>query len=99
MHNGGIMRILVLTVAISLLSISAAARPHKRARHSPPPARTQAHVVPNDRAAQEHARAEAELADLRAGRIGEAAQPAEPAQVWSVQENDSEVPAPLRKTK
>jgi hypothetical protein len=101
MHGSRGMRIIIVTLAISLLPISAGARPRKRTRHTPPPAPTQARVVPNDRAAQEHARAEAELADVRAGRIGDETQApsAEPAQVWAVQENDREVPAPLRKKK
>jgi hypothetical protein len=95
------MRIIILTLAISLLPISAGARPRKRTRHTPAPAPTQARVVPDDRAAQEHARAEAQLADLRAGRIGdEAPSPsAEPAQVGVVQEDDREVPPPLRRKK
>jgi hypothetical protein len=94
------MRIVVLTVTLLLLCSPAGARPRKRARTHTPPA--PAHVVPNDRAAQEHARAEAELADLRAGRVGEdpqaAAEPAHgPAQAMAVQDDDREVPAPLRK--
>jgi alkylhydroperoxidase family enzyme len=94
------MRILILTMALSLLSISADAKPRKRARHAKAPAPAAAHIVPNDRPAREHARAEAELADLRAGRIGgEAPQSAEPAQVWAVQENDREVPPALRQKK
>jgi hypothetical protein len=94
------MRIIILTLAIALLPISAGARRRKRTRHTAPAA-TQARVVPDDRAAQEHARAEAQLADLRAGRIGdEAPSPsAEPAQVGVVQEDDREVPPPLRRKK
>ena len=88
------MRLLVVVTLVALVSLPVAARPHKRAhaRARPAPVAT---VVPNDRAAQEHARAEAELSDLRAGRVDNT-QTAEPAQVWAVQENDHEVPANLR---
>ncbi|MCU1282845.1 MAG: hypothetical protein JWM53_6391 [bacterium] len=92
------MRFLVVALAVSLWSPSADARPKKRA-HRVAPVAAAAHVVPQDRAAKEHARAEAELADLRAGRVSEDAQPAEPAQQWAIQENDREVPAPLRQKK
>jgi hypothetical protein len=93
------MRFVVVFLAVSLLSLCAdARRPKRRAHHAAPQAA--AHVVPNDRAAQEHARADAELAELRAGRVSdEAAQPNEPAQVWAIQENDKEVPANLRQKK
>jgi hypothetical protein len=93
------MRIFVLTMTLLFLSSPADARPRKRkqAHTAPAPAR----VVPNDRAAKEQARAEAELADLRAGRVAEdheaAAEPVhQPAQAMAVQEDDREVPAPLR---
>jgi hypothetical protein len=92
-----LMRLVIATLfVLGLVCAPAGARPHKRAqakRHSAPIA----HVVPNDRSAQEHARAEAELGDLRAGRVSQDAAPAEPQQVWAIQENDREVPAPLRK--
>jgi hypothetical protein len=91
------MRFLVVALAVSLLSLSADARPKKRAQHRAAPAAT--HVVPNDRAAQEHARADAQLADLRAGRVSDDAQTPEPAQTWAIQENDREVPGPLRQKK
>src|SRR4051794_3329974 len=60
----------IVVATVALLSLPAAARPHKRPH---PHARATAivKVVPNDRAAQEHARAEAELSDLRAGRVDE----------------------------
>jgi hypothetical protein len=92
------MRILVLTVPLFLLSSPADARPHKRTHVHTAPA--PAHVVPNDHAAQEHARAEAELADLRAGRVSEdpPAEPThEPARAMATQEDDREVPPSLRK--
>jgi hypothetical protein len=94
------MRILVITATVFLLVSPTDARPRKRTRTHTAPAPAQ--VVPNDRAAKEHARAEAELADVRAGRVGDdpqaATEPAhEPAQPMVVQENDREVPAPLRK--
>ena len=94
------MRLVLVVVSVTLLSLPAAARPRKRAhpRAQPAPA---VHVVPNDRAATEHARAEAELSDLRAGRVSDdaAAAPDMPAQAWAVQENDREVPANLRQKK
>ncbi len=93
------MRLIVVLSIVGLVSLPVAARPHKRAHRKARPAPSaQAHLVPNDRAAQEHARAEAELSDLRAGRIddGSAAAANEPAQVWAVQENDGEIPANLR---
>src|SRR5512143_1806393 len=94
------MRLTMVFALITLVSLPAAARPHKRTprrAHAAHAARV-VQVVPNDRAAQEHARAEAELSDLRAGRIddGSSSAAAEPAQVWAVQENDAEVPANLR---
>jgi hypothetical protein len=92
------MRIVVVSIFVALVALPAAAgaksRKHAQAHRAPPPA---AHVVPNDRAAQEHARAEAELADLRAGRVSDDKQDAMPPQVWAIQENDKEVPANLRK--
>ena len=100
------MRTLVVATLVALVSLPVAARPHRRhharahAHARPAPA---VHVVPNDRQVQEHARAEAELSDLRAGRIGgddDQAQPAAaPAQSWAVQENDAEVPSSLRANK
>jgi hypothetical protein len=92
------MRIAVVALLVAAVSLPAAAHPRKHAhpRARPAPA---AQVVPNDRAAQEHARAEAELADLRAGRVAEDAPADVPAQTWAVQENDREVPAPLRQKK
>jgi hypothetical protein len=91
------MRFLAVATVVVLFALPAAARPHKKshARARPAPV---AKIVPNDRAAQEHARAEAELSDLRAGRIDDQ-QPAEPAQVYAVQENDHEIPANLRQKK
>jgi hypothetical protein len=92
------MRFFLVTAAVVLFALPAAARPHKKshARVRPAPV---AKIVPNDRAAQEHARAEAELSDLRAGRVDDQQQPAEPAQVWAIQENDREIPANLRQKK
>ena len=92
------MRLVIATLfVLGLWCAPAGARPHKRAHAKRHPAPI-AHLVPNDRSAQEHARAEAELGDLRAGRVSQdAAAPAEPQQVWAIQENDAEVPAPLRK--
>jgi hypothetical protein len=87
------MRFIVVVLALSVVSLAAEARPRRRAHRAAPAA---VHVVRNDRAAEEHARADAELADLRAGRVSEDAQAAEPAQTWAVQENDREVPGPLR---
>jgi hypothetical protein len=94
------MRFVVVTALVALVSLPALARPRNRAHARPHPARV-VQVVPNDRAAQEHARAEAELSDLRAGRVsdGEASAAAEPPQVWAIQENDREVPANLRQKK
>ena len=92
------MRFLVVTALVVLVSLPVAARPHKRAHARARPAPVAKNVVPNDRAAQEHARAEAELSDLRAGRVDDQ-QPAEPAQVYAVQENDHEIPANLRQKK
>jgi hypothetical protein len=91
------MRIIIVAAIVVLTAWPAAARPRKHARkHAPSTAAL--HVVPNDRAAQEHARAEAELSDLRAGRVETTeAEAAAPAQTWAVQENDAEVPANLRK--
>jgi hypothetical protein len=94
------MRMFILTMTLFLLASPADARPRKRTHTHTAPA--PARVVPNDHAAQEHARAEAELADLRAGRVSEdpqaAAEPAhEPAQAMAVQADDREVPPPLRK--
>ena len=96
------MRITLALVLVTLVSLPVAAHPRKRSHR-----RTTAHVaravqvVPNDRAAQEHARAEAELSDLRAGRIddNQSSAASEPAQVWAVQENDAEIPANLRRAK
>ena len=98
-QNGG-MRLLVVPLLVAVVSLPVAARPHKRPHPRARPARV-VQIVPNDRAAQEHARAEAELADLRAGRVGEddQAAAAEPAKVWAIQENDAEVPANLRQKK
>lgn len=90
------MRVIIVATVVTLMSLPAYARPHKRAHHRARPAPV-AKIVPNDRAAQEHARAEAELSDLRAGRVDDKSAPAEPAQVWAIQENDREVPANLRK--
>ena len=93
------MRFFTVVTVVALLALPAAARPHKRAHRRARPAPV-AKVVPNDRAAQEHARAEAELSDLRAGRVDDdKSAPAEPAQVWATQENDREVPANLRQKK
>ena len=96
--TGGMRFFIAITVAV-LFALPAAARPHKKshahARARPAPV---AKVVPNDRAAQEHARAEAELSDLRAGRV-DSTESAEPAPVYAVQENDREVPANLRPNK
>jgi len=92
------MRIIIVAAVVALVALPAAARPHKRPHHRARPAPV-AKVVPNDRAAQEHARAEAELSDLRAGRVDDDKAPAEPAQVWAIQENDREVPANLRQKK
>ncbi len=93
------MRVIAVSIFCLFLGAPAVAHPRKRAhpRRAPAPL---AHVVPNDRAAQEHARAEAELSDLRAGRVSDDAAPADAAEshaVWAVQENDAEVPANLRK--
>ena len=99
------MRLILVLSLVGLVSLPVAARPHKRAHRKARPARVAhvVHVVPDDRAAQEHARAEAELSDLRAGRVDDgqaaASEPAtanEPAPVWAVQENDAEVPSNLR---
>src|SRR5690242_7252575 len=100
------MRIPTVFVLVTLASLPVAAHPHKRphrrahAAHAAHLARV-VQVVPDHRAAEEHARAEAELSDLRAGRIDEdkPASEAEPAQVWAVQENDAEIPANLRSGK
>jgi hypothetical protein len=97
------MRFFLIAMALSLVSLSADAKPRKRAHHAKAPAQAHkapapTHLKPDDRPAREHARAEAELADLRAGRIGDnTQQPAEPAQTWAVQENDREVPPNLKK--
>ena len=93
------MRTILALSLVALVSLPAVAHPHHRSvrRHHAPPA---THVVPDDRAALEHARAESELSDLRAGRVGgEEAAPseAEQHQVWAVQENDAEIPANLRR--
>jgi hypothetical protein len=97
------MRLLVLTLAFSLLSFTADARPRKRARHAPPaavPTKSDRSPSASERNAQDYARAEAELADLRAGRVSrEESQAEAPAQNSAVQENDAEVPAPLRQKK
>lgn len=95
------MRITLALVLVTLVSLPVAAHPRKRLHrraHAAHVARV-VQVVPNDRAAQEHARAEAELSDLRAGRIDDDKAAAEPAQVWAVQENDAETPANLRRQK
>jgi hypothetical protein len=94
------MRLIVVTTLVALVSLPAAARPRKRAHPGARPAHV-VQVVPNDRGAQEHARAEAELSELRAGRVdnGDAARTSEPAQVWAIQENDHEIPANLRAKK
>lgn len=98
------MRITLALVLVSLVSLPVAAHPRKRSHHRAHAAQVAraVQVVPNDRAAQEHARAEAELSDLRAGRIDDnssSSAAAEPAQVWAVQENDAEIPANLRRAK
>ncbi len=92
------MRTTFVLALVALVGLPAAARPHKRPHRRAHAAPAHVQVVPNDRAAQEHARAEAELSDLRAGRVDDAnAPPAnEPPQVWAVQENDAEVPSNLR---
>jgi hypothetical protein len=98
LHGCARMRIFVLTVTLLVLCGPADARPRKRTRAHTPTAPV--HVVPNDRAAKESARAEAELADVRAGRIGEDSQSDpvhEPTQAMTNQQEDREVPAPLRK--
>ncbi|HEX8950984.1 MAG TPA: hypothetical protein VF945_04015 [Polyangia bacterium] len=93
------MRIAIVFSIVALVSLPVAAHPHKRVHPRARAARV-ATVVPNDRAAQEHARAEAELSDLRAGRVGgDDKSAAEPPQVWAVQENDAEIPANLRRQK
>jgi hypothetical protein len=93
------MRITMLLLALSLLSTTAEAKRHKPKHHAKAKAHASAklhasakHVVPNDRQAQEHARAESELADLRAGRVSDTSGSAEPAQPSAIQENDREVP-------
>jgi hypothetical protein len=101
------MRFFAVTLVVSLLSLPVAAHPHKRthARSHPVHAQPKATIVPNDRQAQEHARAEAELSDLRAGNLGNNDADAQtetrdmPQQTWAVQENDSEIPANLRQKK
>ncbi len=93
------MRLVIVGAVVALLSLPVAARPHKRGHARARPARV-VQIVPNDRAAQEHARAEAELSDLRAGRVDESDHTAaEPAQTWAIQENDGEIPANLRQKK
>jgi hypothetical protein len=89
------MRFVIASFVVTLLVTPAEARPRKHAHHAPAP--TPVRVVPNDRAAQEHARAEAELADLRAGRVQ--AEPAPEPIASSVQENDRETPPGLRKSR
>jgi len=103
----GRMRFFAVTLVVSLLSLPVAAHPHKRTHARSHPARAQPKptVVPNDRQAQEHARAEAELSDLRAGNLGNDGADAQtdtrdmPQQTWAVQENDREIPANLRQKK
>lgn len=93
------MRFIVVVTAVVLFALPVAARPHKKSHTRARPAPVVKTVVPNDRAAQEHARAEAELSDLRAGRVDDQQQQPEPAQVWAIQENDREIPANLRQKK
>lgn len=101
------MRFVAVTLFVSMLSLPAAAHPHKRthARSHPVHAQAKPTIVPNDRQAQEHARAEAELSELRAGNLGTGDGDAQadthdiPQQTWAVQENDGEVPANLRQKK
>jgi hypothetical protein len=90
------MRFFIVITAVALFSLPVAAHKHKKSHKRAHPAPV-AKVVPNDRSAQEHARAEAELSDLRAGKIDNQQQGAEPAQTWAVQENDREVPPNLKK--
>jgi hypothetical protein len=91
------MRFLIITTAVVLFALPAAAHKHKKS-HARAHAAPVAKVVPNDRAAQEHAKAESELSDLRAGRVDNT-QSNEPAPVYAVQENDREVPPNLRQKK
>jgi hypothetical protein len=98
------MRLVMVTLCLALLSAPVAAHPHKRthARSHHVRAQPRPTVVPNDRQAEEHARAEAELSDLRAGKISDGSDEgaaAAPAQTWAVQENDGEIPSNLRQKK
>ena len=100
------MRILALTIALSLLSLPADARRRKRAHHpAPAPAATRSEPRPSasERNAQDYARAESELADLRAGRVQQQQQDDPQTdmhpQSWASQENDHEVPPGLSQKK
>lgn len=84
------MRYVLAPLLLALLVTPAAARPHRHARrHRAPPAKVR-HIVPNDAEAKAHERAEAELADLRAGKVSVDESP--PPDIAGVQEDDAEKP-------
>jgi len=80
-----------ILVALFLLGAGdAAAR-----RHHPRPAKKVVHVVKDTRAAEQYARAEAELAELRSSTALPAEAPVE--RVHYEQDNDRETPPGLRR--
>lgn len=86
--------VLALLVAACLMT-PAFARPHKRAHHKKaPPPKHAVHIIPNDQQARDHDKAEAELADLRAGKVdtGSSESEAAPDIAGVTQENDAERP-------
>jgi hypothetical protein len=92
MHEAAGMRptiVILLLLAFTVSPVYAKARKHA-AKHKPP---APAQVVHDDRTAQEHARAEQQLNDLRSGKDV----PAQPEpDIAGVQAQDSEVPSNLR---
>jgi hypothetical protein len=94
MHKGARMRPTITILFLLAFMVSPAyAKARKHAAKPKPPAPAQ--VVHDDRTAQEHARAEQQLSDLRTGK--DAATPAQPEpDIAGVQAQDSEVPSNLR---
>lgn len=92
------MRSVVIAFLVAALMTPAFARPHKRAHHKKaPPPKHAVHIIPNDQQARDHDKAEAELADLRAGKVDTGSESgseseAVPDIAGVTQENDAERP-------
>jgi hypothetical protein len=84
------MRVVAALLMLGLLSAPTEAK-SRRAPHKKPAPRV--HVVPNNSAAEEYAREEAQLKELRSAH--ELAPPPE-APIQGLQEHDSEVPPGLK---